>query len=268
MSDVLTQAPTLFLNARLIDGNGGDPVEGAAVQVEGNRITLVGRTSDFPPNPDGNRRVIDLGGKTLMPGLVEAHSHVSYWGAKDLPDLDLKLAPENSTIYAVKNCELMLRCGFTAASSAGAVHRVDVTIRDAINDGIIPGPRLMAAGRDICGTGGMLDWNPSFWKLGMDGLGIFADGVDEVRKAVRSVIRDGADVIKLYMTGEGLLRRACRRTTRHTATRRSRSRSRSATDASARSPPTRAGTTASSRPCERASTTSSTRRWRTTKRSR
>jgi imidazolonepropionase-like amidohydrolase len=206
MSEVLAEAPTLFLNARLIDGNGGDPVEGAAVQVEGNKITLVGKTSDFGPNPDGNRRIVDLEGKTLMPGMVEAHIHVSYWGAKDLPDLDLKLSAEIATVYAVKNAELLLRCGFTAGSSAGSVGRVDVTIRDMINEGVIPGPRIMAAGRDVCATSGMLDWNPSYWKLGMDSLGIFADGVDEVRKAVRSVIKEGADVVKLYMTGEGLLR--------------------------------------------------------------
>jgi len=206
MSQALVGAPTLFLNARLIDGNGGDPVEGAAVQVEGNRITLVGKTSDFPANPDGNRRVVDLEGKTLMPGMVEAHIHISYWGAKDLPDLDLKLSSEIATVYGVKNAELLLRCGFTAGASAGSVGRVDVTVRDTINEGVIPGPRILAAGRDICGTSGMLDWNPSYWKLGMDSLGIFADGIDEVRKAVRSVIKESADVIKLYITGEGLLR--------------------------------------------------------------
>ena len=64
---------------------------------------------------------------------------------------------------------------------------------------------MAASGRDICATSGMLDWNPSFWKLGMDGLAIFADGVEEVRKAVRQNIHEGADVIKLYVTGEGLL---------------------------------------------------------------
>src|SRR5207302_9887961 len=96
--------------------------------------------------------------------------------------------------------------GYTSAASAGALHRVDVTIRDAIDEGIIAGPRLAASGRDICATSGMLDWNPSFWQLGMEGLAIFADGVDEVRKAVRQNIREGVDVIKMYVTGEGLLR--------------------------------------------------------------
>jgi len=203
---LLEQAPTLFLNVNLIDGYGGDPVVNGAVRVEGNRITHVGKTADFGENPDGNQRVLDLKGKALMPGLVEGHFHISFWGVRELPDLDLKLPCELTTIYAVKNAELVLRCGYTAAASAGALYRIDVTIRDAINEGLIVGPRLAASGRDICGTAGMLDWNPSFWRLGMEGLSIFADGVEEVRKAVRQNIKEGCDVIKLYVTGEGLLR--------------------------------------------------------------
>jgi imidazolonepropionase-like amidohydrolase len=99
----------------------------------------------------------------------------------------------------------MLDCGYTAGLSAGALHMVDIHIRNAIHRGAIPGPRLLAAGRDICQTGGMLDWNPSWLKLGMDGLGVFVDGPWEVRKAVRQMVKDGADMIKMYITGEGLL---------------------------------------------------------------
>ena len=203
---ILEKAPTLFLNAKLIDGNGGPPAENAAVRVEGNRITHVGKTADWGENPDGNQRVLDLGGKALMPGLTEGHFHCSFWGVRELPDLDLKLPAERTTVYAVKNLELALRCGYTSVASAGALHRIDVTLRDMINEGVIQGPRMAASGRDICATSGMLDWNPSFWKLGMDGLAIFADGVEEVRKAVRQNIHEGCDVIKMYVTGEGLLR--------------------------------------------------------------
>jgi imidazolonepropionase-like amidohydrolase len=206
VSLLIPDAPTLFLNAKLIDGNGGEPVENAAVLVEDTKITKVGKTTDFPEGMDGNLRILDLGGRTLMPGLIEGHFHISFWGVRELPDLDLKLPAERTTVYAVKNAELALRCGYTGVASAGALHRIDVTIRDMVNEGVIPGPRMAASGRDICATSGMLDWNPSFWKLGMDGLAIFADGVDEVRRAVRQNIKEGCDVIKLYVTGEGLLR--------------------------------------------------------------
>ena len=206
MSLLVPDVPTLFTNCRLIDGNGGEPVENAAVKVVGNLIDTVGRTVDFGESPNGNQRVIDLGGKTLMPGLIEGHFHISFWGVRQLQDLDLDLPAERTTVYAVKNAELALRCGYTGVASAGALHRIDVTIRDMVRQGIIPGPRMAASGRDICATSGMLDWNPSFWKLGMDGLSIFADGVDEVRRAVRINIKEGCDVIKMYVTGEGLLR--------------------------------------------------------------
>ncbi len=191
-----------FKNAFIIDGTGRKPVTGGLV-VEGDRIKQVGAI-DNEPNGNG-AEVIDLAGQTLMPGMILSHVHLSYNHVKDLPDLDLKQPPEVATIAAVCNARLMLDCGYTAGLSAGALHMVDIHIRNAINAGHIPGPRLLAAGRDICQTGGMLDWNPSWLKLGMDGLGVFVDGPWEVRKAVRQMVKDGADMIKMYITGEGLL---------------------------------------------------------------
>jgi imidazolonepropionase-like amidohydrolase len=197
-----TPGTVYFKNANLIDGTGRDAVMGSLV-VEGDRIKQVG---PIEPEPNGNgTEVIDLAGRTLMPGMILSHVHLSYNHVKDLPDLDLKQPPEISTIAAVCNARTMLDCGYTAGLSAGALHMVDIHIRNAINAGQIPGPRLLAAGRDICQTGGMLDWNPSWLKLGMDGLGVFVDGPWEVRKAVRQMVKDGVDMIKMYITGEGLL---------------------------------------------------------------
>jgi imidazolonepropionase-like amidohydrolase len=192
----------LFKNARIIDGTGRPAFPGGLL-VEGERIKLVGDVHGETGGPD--TAVIDLGGKTLMPGMILSHVHLSYNHVRDLPDLDLKQPPEISTIAAVCNARTMLDCGFTSGLSAGALHMVDIHIRNAINAGKIPGPRLLAAGRDICQTGGMLDWNPSWLKLGMDGLGVFVDDPWAVRKAVRQMIKDGADMIKMYITGEGLL---------------------------------------------------------------
>jgi imidazolonepropionase-like amidohydrolase len=192
-------AATVFQNARIIDGTGRPPVTGDLL-VEGERIAQLGRV-EAPPDAE----TIDLTGKTLMPGMILSHVHLSYNHVKDLPDLDLKQPPEVATIAGVCNARTMLDCGFTAGLSAGALHMVDIHIRNAINAGKIAGPRLLAAGRDICQTGGMLDWNPSWLKLGMDGLGVFVDDPWSVRKAVRGMIKDGADMIKMYITGEGLL---------------------------------------------------------------
>lgn len=195
----------VFKNAHLIDGTGRS-FPSATVVVAGEKIQSVRSNGQedyeaWDPSVD----VIDLEGKTLMPGMILAHVHLSYNHVKDLQDLDLKQPPEVSTIAAVCNAKTMLECGFTAGLSAGALHMVDIHIRNAINAGTIPGPRLLAAGRDIVQTGGMLDWNPTWLKLGMDGLGVFVDGPWEVRKAVRQMVKDGADMIKMYITGEGLL---------------------------------------------------------------
>jgi imidazolonepropionase-like amidohydrolase len=195
---------TYLKNARLIDGTGAPAVAGAALVIEGDTIVHAGPLAPADaPGPDA--RVVDVAGKTVIPGLVEAHIHLSYNNVKAVADLDLNCPPEYSTLVSAKNAELALQCGYTAARSAGSVHAVDVALKRAINEGLYPGPRLLAAGRDICATGGMADWNPTYLKLGMEGLAIIADGPEQIRAAVRRVIKDGADVVKCYVGGDALL---------------------------------------------------------------
>jgi imidazolonepropionase-like amidohydrolase len=195
---------TYLKNARLIDGTGAAAVQDAALVIEGDTIVHAGPLSAADA-PGSDARVIDVAGKTVIPGLVEAHIHLSYNNVKAVADLDLNCPPEYSTLVSAKNAELALRCGYTAARSAGSVHAVDVALKRAINEGLYPGPRLLAAGRDICATGGMADWNPTYLKLGMEGLAIIADGPEQIRAAVRRVIKDGADVVKCYVGGDALL---------------------------------------------------------------
>src|SRR6266850_424104 len=177
----------LLDNARLIDGTGSAAQDGAALLIEGDTIVHAGRLpAGDTPGASGAVR-LDLGGRTVIPGLVEAHLHLSYNDVKQIADLDLNCPPEYSTLVSAKNAELVLHCGYTAARSAGSVHAVDVALKRSINEGLFPGPRLLAAGRDICATGGVADWNPSYLKLGMDGLALIADGPEQIRAAVRRV---------------------------------------------------------------------------------
>lgn len=192
-------ARTFFRRANLIDGV-NPPKKNATVVVDGDRIAAVG-TNGNVPKPTAHDVVYDLAGRSLMPGMVQCHYHVAYDNIGSMFDLDMKHPPTMLTLIAAKNAELLLRSGFTGAVGAGTLHNIDVTLKRAINQGLIPGPRFMACGRDVVTTGDSVDFHPSWWKLEMEGLGRICDGPDEFRKAVRDEIKQGVDIIKLYPTG-------------------------------------------------------------------
>ncbi len=188
-----------FRRANLIDGVNA-PKKNATVVVEGERITAVATNGDAP-KPAAQDTVYDLNGRSLMPGMVQCHYHVAYDNIGALIDLDLKHPPTYLTLIAARNAELLLRSGFTGAVGAGSLHNIDVTLKRAIKNGLIQGPRFLTCGRDIVTTGDSVDFHPSWWKLGMEGLGLICDGPDEFRKAVRDEIKQGVEIIKLYPTG-------------------------------------------------------------------
>src|ERR1700733_3008154 len=190
---------TFFRRANLIDGRTA-PKKNSTVVVEDRRITAVGTNGDAA-KPSANDVVYDLAGRSLMPGMVQCHYHVAYDNIGSLFDLDMKHPPTMLTLIAAKNAELLLGSGFTGAVGAGTLHNIDVTLKRAINQGMIPGPRFMAGGRDVVTTGDSVDFHPSWWKLQMEGLALICDGPDEFRKAVRDEIKQGVDMIKLYPTG-------------------------------------------------------------------
>ncbi len=188
-------------NGRLVDGTGAMAVADAAVVVRDGRIAYAGPARGAPEvPPDADR--IDARGGTILPGLVEAHFHPTYFNVAELADLDIKYPVEYVTILAACNARLALECGYTSARSGGSLHNIDVWLKKAIEEDLIPGPRLAASGREICGAGGLMDWNPEHLKLGMEGLILLINGPDEGRKAVRKLVKDGAEWIKTYPTGD------------------------------------------------------------------
>jgi imidazolonepropionase-like amidohydrolase len=194
----------LLEHGRIFDGTGNDDIPDGSIWIEGDEIRRVGSADQFD-DVDQNVPRIDLGGRFVMPGLTEPHSHLSYFNAKGLQDLDLNCTAETTTIAAMLNARTMLRCGYTSSFSFGSLHAVDVALRNAINSGMVPGPRYVACGRDVMGTGGMVDWNPDHLQLGMDGLALLADDPWAVRKAIRSIRKAGADSVKVYLDGEGMV---------------------------------------------------------------
>jgi imidazolonepropionase-like amidohydrolase len=151
-----------------------------------------GRIAAVVPDRDaGAGAVVDLGGLTLLPGLINCHTHLCLSGQADptraLADESYPLTVIHATLRARQTVE----AGVTTVRDLGGREYAEIAVRDAVHAGLIPGPRILAAGRGVCMTGG------HGWRL----LGRQADGADEVRKAVREQLRAGADVIKLLATG-------------------------------------------------------------------
>lgn len=189
----------VLTNARVFDGTGEEPIDNGCVWVSGQHIKRVGPASVAGEAPPDVPRV-DLRGRFVMPGMTESHSHLSY-DHNGPTELD-KTPVEQAMIHTVANARIMLASGFTSAISFGSVHRIDVFLRNAINRGTIPGPRLCASGRDLGGTGSNADTHKDYFKPQIEGLGMIVNGPWEVRSAVRTLRKNGADVVKLFLDGE------------------------------------------------------------------
>jgi imidazolonepropionase-like amidohydrolase len=196
----LVSGTTLVTNGQLIDGTGRPPVRDAALLITDGRIAYAGPNDQRWRLTDAKR--IDARGGTIMPGLVEAHYHPTYFNVAALEDLDIKYPVEYVTLLASVNARLALECGYTSARSGGSLFNIDVWLKKAIENDLVPGPRLAASGREICGVGGLMDWNPDFRRIGMEGLVLLINGPDEARAAVRKLVKDGVEWVKTYPTGD------------------------------------------------------------------
>ena len=198
----MTGPPTgrvVFTGATVLDGE-HPPRPGMTVVVEGKGITSVAEGPPVAPGPDD--RVVDLGGRTLMPGMVTCHFHSTYHELGLAPGpFGLTEAPALQAVRAVTNLEKVLMSGFTSAVSAGAPFGIDAAMVEAIRQRAIVGPRFVPGSRDVSTTGHANDYAPWYWKVGEPGALHLADGPDEFRKAVREEIKEGAQIIKMFVTG-------------------------------------------------------------------
>lgn len=187
----------LFADCRVWDGSGAAAFP-ADVLVEGERIHTV--ATDRGQLDRNGSEVIDCQGMTLMPGLVEGHSHITFINAARPTDIG-DTPPEEHTLIAARNARILLDHGFTSAySAASAKLRIDVVIRNAIEAGDLPGPRLRACGPEITITGGLGDERRAHQFR--DSFALVADGPLEVTKLARLCVREGVDSIKLNISGD------------------------------------------------------------------
>jgi imidazolonepropionase-like amidohydrolase len=190
----------VFEHATLLDCTGRDPQPDSRVVVEDGRIRRIGASS----GPAGPRdaRVIDCQGRTLMPGLLDAHVHLS---SLDLDPLEeVAIAPAVISLRIARQIEDTLQAGFTTVRDAGGL---DWGFKDAVRRGLIRGPRLFISGPFLSQTGGHGDHRERTSRAtfpvvpGLTSETILADGADEVRRAAREVLRRGADQIKVMASG-------------------------------------------------------------------
>ena len=188
----------LFRNVSIWDGINDQEYPGEVV-VENNRIKTVARGRNAISG-ESAAEVIDGNGQFLMPGLVEGHCHLSFVGPARNQDLG-EIPPEEHLLRTCRNATLILNHGFTSAySAASAKLRIDVVVRQEIQDGYLAGPRYRAAGPEITTTGGLGDERKQH--MHAESFGMIADGVDEIRRAVRLCCREGVDNVKFNISGD------------------------------------------------------------------
>jgi len=195
----MSDSRIVFTEANLIDGE--HPAKaGINVVVEGERIQSVGEAT---PKARPGDRIVPLGGRTLMPGMVQAHFH-SHFGAfgegVTAPALGLEAAPPFLSMLAAVNARTALHCGFTGALGSSSGHGIDVCLKEAILLGLVEGPRYRACTRELVTTGESSDYPNNrtwFMELGNKGLTYEVDGADAWRHATRAELGRGADVVKI-----------------------------------------------------------------------
>jgi len=182
--------------ALLIDGTGSNPITNPVIVIERDLIKEVGG-EDEVKMPKG-AKVIDIEEKTVLPGLIDSHLHIS--GKRSYSPAEEIITPHDlMVIRAVEDCQKLLRAGFTTVRDCGS--RISLSLKRAINEGIIPGPRIFAAGRTISQTGGHGDTHYLSREEVIKRGTLLADGPNDCRRAVREALRDGADLIKIMATG-------------------------------------------------------------------
>ena len=185
-------------NCDVVDGMGNPPQRGMDVGVEGNRIASVS-AADRSDNGSAafNGTVIDGAGKTVMPGLIDAHCHMTYGESLTQEEQDIWTSVEGRTLRSAWNVQKVLAAGVTGISQPGGSYFIGVALREGIKAKKVKGPRMTSAGRYITTSNGLTDWYPDDAGVVEGGIGIRCNTLDEMITEVRRQVKNRVDYIKL-----------------------------------------------------------------------
>ncbi|HEX9450878.1 MAG TPA: amidohydrolase family protein [Burkholderiales bacterium] len=187
--------PVLLRGGKVWDGS-GKAAFAADILIAGNRIAEVRRQGARRPDA---AVCFDIPGHTVIPGLVDGHAHLPFLHKADIADTG-DVPPEEHTLRTAQHARVVLEAGFTSCVSGGSAKpRIDVVIRNEINAGHIPGPRMLAAGPELTSTGNLGDERRMH--IHRESIAMIVDGTDEMSKTCRTLIREGVDTIKLNISG-------------------------------------------------------------------
>jgi imidazolonepropionase-like amidohydrolase len=192
------QPRLLIKNGTLIDGSGQEPVANRLITVEGSRITRVGDSDGLMPPECPEDRVVDATGKYILPGLIDAHCHISlHQGA--LPGVRYTSSAEFCTLWAARAILRVLRAGVTSIAVPGGKWYTDVTVREAVAGGLLEGPRMIVASRALSNYGSIFDPDPyPAWEGSPnDAAGVLCNTRDEFIRETRRQCKRGVDLIKI-----------------------------------------------------------------------
>jgi imidazolonepropionase-like amidohydrolase len=187
-----------ILGGTLIDGTGARPRSPGGLRIIDERIVAVWDGASLPVTfTTPADRTIDATGLTVLPGLIDGHVHMSYGEGSTAEELDVYSSAEWSAIRSVWNARKVLNAGVTTIIDPGSTYNVSVAVRDAIANGMFPGPRMYSAGRHISADGGFADYFPSWIGMPSSAEGVLCGTRDEMVREVRRQVKNRVDFIKL-----------------------------------------------------------------------
>lgn len=202
----MNAATGYLLKGRVVDGTLNPPIEAGAVVIEGERIAWVGRAADLPRHlADAGHHVIDLPDRTILPGLVDGHTHISFGESRSEEENALYTPPEFRALKAIYFAKKVLQAGVTSAFDAATTYAVAQAVRDAIDTGMFEGPRFTVSGKQITNHQGLEDSFPSWMEFPVGQSAVLVKTKDDLIEAIRLQVKEEVDAIKVSGSNDNLI---------------------------------------------------------------